>query len=94
MDQNDISSINKTKEEYVRDFLDLVPNALEALRDIIDDPNMNPLARVQAAAVVMDRGLGKPEETIKIQNMEADMDAAHERMDELFEELRRKQRGE
>ena len=94
MEQNDISNINKTKEEYVRDFLDLVPNALEALRDIIDDPNMNPLARVQAAAVVMDRGLGKPEETIKIQNMEADMDAAHERMDELFEELRRKRRGE
>jgi hypothetical protein len=66
-----------------------------ALADtIIRDPSINPIARVQAISLVMDRGLGKPEENIKIQHMEAERDEAQQRMDELFEEVRRKERGE
>jgi len=94
MDQNARDDVIKSKEEYTRDFLKMTPDAIDFLWDIIRDPSINPIARVQAISLVMDRGLGKPEENIKIQHMEAERDEAQQRMDELFEEVRRKERGE
>ena len=46
--------------------------------------NINPLARVQAIGLILDRGLGKPEESIRIQNDQETMDMAQERLEELF----------
>jgi len=34
--------------------------------------------------LILDRGLGKPEESIRIQNDQESFDAAQERLDELF----------
>ena len=93
MDQNERDDMIKTKEECTRDFLKMTPDAIDFLWDIIRDPSINPIARVQAISLVMDRGLGKPVENIKIQHMEAERDEAQQRMDELFEEVRRKERG-
>ena len=78
------------REEMTRGYLEMLPEVLEALRDIINDPDINPIARVQAIGLVMDRGLGKPEENIRIQHMQSDMDEAQERLDEIFEQVRRK----
>ena len=94
MNQNARDDIVKTKEECNRDFLRMTSESIDILWDIIQDPSINPIARVQAISLVMDRGLGKPEENIKIQHMEAERDEAQQRMDELFEEVRRKERGE
>jgi len=55
-----------------------------ALHDMMTDPNINPIARVQAIGLILDRGLGKPEESIRIQNDQESFDAAQERLDELF----------
>ena len=72
------------KEQMNREFLKLTPDALDALRDLMSDPNINPLARVQAIGLILDRGLGKPEESIRIQNDQETMDMAQERLEELF----------
>ena len=66
------------------DFLMMTPDALDALHDIMTDANINPLARVQAIGLILDRGLGKPEESIRIQNDQETMDMAQERLEELF----------
>ena len=78
------------KEQMNREFLMLAPEALDALRDIMTDPDINPLARVQAIGLIMDRGLGKPEENIRIQNAEESMEAAQERLDKIFANLTKK----
>jgi len=56
------------------------------------DENINPLARVQAIGLILDRGLGKPEESIRIQNDQESMEAAQERLDKLFEIAKKKNR--
>ena len=72
------------KEKVNEDFLKLTPDALDALRDMMTDESINPLARVQAITEILNRGLGKPEESIRIQNDEESMDAAQERLNALF----------
>ena len=79
------------KEQISREFLMLTPDALDALRDMMTDPNINPIARVQAIGLILDRGLGKPEESIRIQNTEKSVEAAQERLDALFAELGKKE---
>ena len=89
MNRKERKDLNEVKEEMTREYLDMLPDALEALRSIIKDPDINPIARVQAIGLIMDRGLGKPEELIRIQHMEDNMDEAQERLDAIFAQARR-----
>ena len=72
------------KERMNSECLRMVPDALEALHDMMTDPNINPIARVQAIGLILDRGLGKPEESIRIQNDQESMEEAQERLEEIF----------
>ena len=90
MDKKEKPQTEQVREQINREALEMLPEAMDALRDIINDPDVNPIARVQAVALLMDRGLGKPEENIRIQHMQSDMDEAQERLDEIFEQVRRK----
>ena len=90
MDKKEKPQTEQVREQINREALEMLPEAMDALRDIINDPDINPIARVQAVALLMDRGLGKPEENIRIQHMQSDMDEAQERLDEIFEQVRRK----
>ena len=76
--------LSKLKEDVNSAFLRMTPDALDALHDMMTDPNINPLARVQAIGLILDRGLGKPEESIRIQNDRESMEEAQKRLDELF----------
>ena len=82
--KNDRKNVEEIKEKMTHDFLMMTPDALDALHDIMTDANINPLARVQAIGLILDRGLGKPEESIRIQNDQETMDMAQERLEELF----------
>ena len=88
MNKEEKGQLDQIKEQMNREYVEMLPAALDALRDIISDPEINPIARVQAVSLIMDRGLGKPEENIRIQHMQSDMDAAQDRLDELFEQVR------
>lgn len=77
------------KEQMSQEFLLLAPNALEALRDMIGDPDINPIARVQAIGLILDRGLGKPEESIRIQDSTENMEAARKRLEEIADRIRK-----
>ena len=82
--------LNEIREEVTSEYLDMLPDAMTALRSIIKDPTINPIARVQAVSLVTDRLLGKPEENVRIQNAEDDMEAAQKRLDEIFAKVKAK----
>ena len=75
---------DQIKEKMNHDFLMMTPEALDALKDIMMDTNVNPSARVQAIGLILDRGLGKPEESIRIQNDQETMEQAQKRLEEIF----------
>ena len=85
-------NLSEMKEKLNEDFLRITPDALDALHDMITDENINPLARVQAIGLILERGLGKPEETIRLQNDQEDYEEAIERLDEILEKAKGKDR--
>ena len=85
-------NLNQMKEKLNEDFLRITPDALDALHDMITDENINPLARVQAIGLILERGLGKPEETIRLQNDKEDFEEAIERLDVILEKAKGKDR--
>ncbi len=93
MDKTDNSSA-QLKEKVSRDFLRMAPDALDALHDIMTNENINPLARVQAIAVILDRGMGKPEENIRIQDDKVSQEEARVRMEAIASRIRKEVDGE
>ena len=75
---------SQLKEKVNRDFLLMTPEALDALHEMMTDNNINPLARVQAIALILDRGLGKAEESIRIRTDQTSMAETQERLETLF----------
>ena len=88
MKREEKTHLDQMKEQMQKEYLEMLPEAMDALRDIINDPETNPIARVQAVALIMDRGLGKPEENIRIQHMQDDMEEAQERLERIFAQVR------
>ena len=78
------------KEETNAEFLAMAPGAVEILKEIIEDEEVNPGARVAAIGLVLDRALGKPEENIRIQNDQEKREAVQKRLNELFLMVREK----
>ena len=94
MNRDDKKQGNRIREQTGQEYLDLLPGAMDALKDIIDNPTSNPAARVQAIGLLMDRGLGKPEETVNMTMKNADMEAAYAAVDRMVEEIRRSDMSE
>jgi hypothetical protein len=82
---------NEDRAELDAEYTEIMPEALSALRDIIKNPEINPIARVQAISLVTDRVLGKVKECVQIEHTEEDMDEAQKRLDEIFARARKKQ---
>ena len=93
MNRNDRERMEEMKKQMNREYFDIMPDAMAALRNIIKDPDINPIARVQAVSLVMDRVLGRPEENIRIQHMEDNMNEAQERLDDIFAKAKKKKNG-
>ena len=84
MNMTERSNRSEIKEKTTNEYFTMLPDAMDALRSIIKDPEVNPAARVQAISLVMDRTLGKPEETVRIENDREKMEATQRRLEELF----------
>ena len=55
------------KAESMRDeFLEICPDAIRMLQELITDPDTPVMARVQLIGIVLDRALGKPETPVKV----------------------------
>ena len=94
--KNEKKNASELKEQMNSEFLFMVPDALESLRDLMNDPSINPLARVQAISLILDRGLGKPEESIRIQDVANEEEEAKQRMAAIISRIQNdmKKRGE
>ena len=90
MDSNEGNENSQVKERVNHDFLTMAPEALDVLREIMNSPDVNPSARVQAISLILDRGLGKPEENIKVQSVQESVEAAEERIEKIVTEIRKK----
>lgn len=54
-------------KDIKKQFDALVPKALEALRELADDPHLKPQLRFSVAQEILDRSVGKAKQTVEVQ---------------------------
>ena len=57
----------KMPEDLKEAFRELTPAAVRALSEIINSPESKPVERIRAAEVILDRGWGKPTQSMEIE---------------------------
>ena len=78
----------KSREDRIRDwFLEICPQAVISIRDLINDPSTPIASRVQLIGMVLDRALGKAETPLKVTTAVENMDMAEARLMEMIHEI-------
>lgn len=78
----------KNREDRIRDwFLEICPQAVTSIRDLISDPSTPISSKVQLIGMVLDRALGKAETPLKVTTTVENMKLAEERLMEMIHEI-------
>ena len=78
----------KSREDRIRDwFLEICPQAVISIRDLINDPSTPIASRVQLIGMVLDRALGKAETPIKVTTSQESMDEAEAQLMAMVHEF-------
>jgi len=75
------------REEINGWFLEICPQAISSLRDLIADPSTPVASKVQLIGMVLDRALGKAETPVKVTTSQESMEEAEARLMALVHEF-------
>ena len=76
------------KAESMRDeFLEICPDAIRMLQELITDPDTPVMARVQLIGIVLDRALGKLETPVKVSTEDTSFEEAEAMLMEIVREI-------
>ena len=84
--ENNIEMIRKNGLEA---FVWAVPDAIDQLTDMLQAKEVPANIKALLIQMILERGLGKPEETVNMTVKNADMEAAYAAVDRMVEEIRR-----
>ena len=80
------------REEYNMEalrerFVKMCPDVINAVQDLITNPETPVPAKVQLIGMVLDRAMGKPEASVKVSTNEESFEEAEARLMELVREI-------
>ena len=78
---------NSRVEEINRWFMDICPQAITSMRDLITDPSTPVASKVQLIGMVLDRALGKAETPIRVTTSQESMDEAEAQLMAMVHEF-------
>ncbi len=82
MKKNRIDKINET-------LMEICPDAVNMLRDLIENPNTPVSSKVQLIGMILDRVLGKAETPLKVTTTaQENIEMAEARLQEIIQEIR------
>ncbi len=58
----------KDNKAFAAQFKEMVPQAIQTIQDVMDNPNSKPQLRFTAAQEILDRSIGKPKQTIEMEH--------------------------
>ena len=94
MSENVMKNIEIIRRDGLDRFMKMVPHAIKQLTIMLGDPEIPATVKAMLIQMILDRGLGKPEETVNMTVKNADMDAAYAAVDRMVEEIRRNDMSE
>ena len=77
----------KYTESMREEFLEICPDAIRMLQELITDPDTPVMARVQLIGIVLDRALGKPETPVKVTTEDTSFEEAEAMLMEIVREI-------
>ena len=78
---------NKKSASMREEFLEICPDAIRMLQELITDPDTPVMARVQLIGIVLDRALGKPETPVKVTTDDQSFEEAEAMLMEIVREI-------
>ena len=89
MSEKTVNSIEMIRKNGLEAFMRAVPDAIDQLTDMLQAKEVPANIKALLIQMILERGLGKPEETVNMTVKSADMDAAYAAVDRMVEEIRR-----
>ena len=78
---------NQKTEEMNEWIAEICPQAINKMRDLLNDPTAPVPSKVQLIGMILDRTLGKTETPLKVTNVNETMEEAEEQLEALVQEL-------
>ena len=72
---------------------DMGPQAVDSIRELLRNPTTPINAKVQLIDIILERTMGKPEESLRIVTAQENVEAAEERIAEIIRQVKM-ERGE
>ena len=83
------NGLEMIRKEGLERFVEMVPEAIDQLGEMLNDPEVSASVKAQLIEMILNRGLGKPEESVNMTVKNNDLEEAYASVQEMIEEIRR-----
>ncbi len=88
MSENNKETLEYIRRESLDQFMKMVPDAVKRLGQLLSDPDVLPGVQAELIDMILNRALGKPEETVNLISRESSMEEAFARVDQMLARIR------
>ena len=88
MSEQIMNEIEMIRQNGLERFVTMVPEAMDELAKMLNEPMVPSNVKAQLIQMILDRGLGKAEETVNMNIRNVNMEEAYAKVQEMVDEIR------
>ena len=88
MNEQIMNEIEMIRRNGLERFVQMVPEAMDELAKMLNEPMVPSNVKAQLIQMILDRGLGKAEETVNMNIRNVNMEEAYAKVQEMVDEIR------
>ena len=88
MNEQIMNEIEMIRRNGLERFVAMVPEAMDELAKMLNEPMVPSNVKAQLIQMILDRGLGKAEETVNMNIRNVNMEEAYAKVQEMVDEIR------
>ena len=93
MSEQIMNEIEMIRRNGLERFVAMVPEAMDELAKMLNEPMVPSNVKAQLIQMILDRGLGKAEETVNMNIRNVNMEEAYAKVQEMVDEIRNDMKG-
>ena len=93
MSEQIMNEIEMIRRNGLERFVTMVPEAMDELAKMLNEPMVPSNVKAQLIQMILDRGLGKAEETVNMNIRNVNMEEAYAKVQEMVDEIRNDMKG-
>ncbi len=88
MSEQIMNEIEMIRRNGLERFVTMVPETMDELAKMLNEPMVPSNVKAQLIQMILDRGLGKAEETVNMNIRNVNMEEAYAKVQEMVDEIR------